>query len=558
MDDGDVQAARASAPGDLHETAGIPRRDDRGSRLGDPRHLELEELARDPWLEDVVDSRAPAAEVALRELHEPEAGDPPEELPRLLAHALAVGEVTGIVIRHGQLEATEWQWGVREQLRHVARPQGKPPRLPHPVAVLLHRRAAPRRVGHDPVDVGERRHEPSRARAEVVDPARVELERAAAALGARDHDVPTCERQQARRVPVDVGEQVAPQLSARRLEERPEADARGTRGLARPAAETEVEVTGEGLGQPDPALGRGPHEIDPAARRVHLLAQHPVRRTLGQADPAVDTLPDLLEVGSVRRDDDGRRHQSPPTKRPGLSTRLASNSSLSPRISAKASGSSGPQGSTAARTAAGARWMTTLPPTGATSARRRSTSALTARGSTVGNVARRLPRVAEPVIAAAGPAAATARSVSAAVSPTRVTRVPTASAIAPSGVVARPYAVQKLASSGKSVAPASRAKRETIWPWARTASSAVAIETATAAGASPAPQAPRAARFRSSTRFGWTVESTRRAMKACAAARSLKAASHVASKGGAGWSRSVSSPRTPRVPRAPTMSFGTS
>src|SRR5206468_3446494 len=325
---------------------------------------------------------------------------------------------------------------------------------------------APRRVGHDPVDVGERRHEPSRARAEVVDPARVELERAAAALGARDHDVPTCERQQARRVPVDVGEQVAlhapgqepdaaappprrravaPELSARRLEERPEADARGTRGLARPAAETEVEVTGEGLGQPDPALGRGPHEIDPAARRVHLLAQHPVRRTLGQADPAVDTLPDLLEVGSVRRDDDGRRHQSPPTKRPGLSTRLASNSSLSPRISAKASGSSGPQGSTAARTAAGARWMITLPPTGATSARRRSTSALTARGSTVGNVARRLPRVAEPVIAAAGPAAATARSVSAAVSPTRVTRVPTASAIAPSGVVARPYAVQKLA-----------------------------------------------------------------------------------------------------------------
>src|SRR2546425_6457029 len=153
MDDRDVQAAHTSALSDLHETAGIPRRHDRGPRLRDPRDLELQELARDPGLEDAVHPRASAAEVALRELHEPEAGDPPEELPRLLTHALAVGEVAGVVIGHGQLEPAERQLGVREHLRHVARPHRESARLPHPVAVFLHRRPAPRRVGHDPVDV---------------------------------------------------------------------------------------------------------------------------------------------------------------------------------------------------------------------------------------------------------------------------------------------------------------------------------------------------------------------------------------------------------------------
>src|SRR3989441_759740 len=67
MDDRDVQAARTSALSDLHETAGIPRRHDRGPRLRDPRDLELQELARDPGLEDAVHPRASAAEVA-REL----------------------------------------------------------------------------------------------------------------------------------------------------------------------------------------------------------------------------------------------------------------------------------------------------------------------------------------------------------------------------------------------------------------------------------------------------------------------------------------------------------
>src|SRR5207245_10011472 len=46
-------------------------------------------------------------------------------------------------------------------------------------------------------------------RTEVVSPSRVELEGAAAPLAARDHDLPPRERQQACRVAVDVGEQVA-------------------------------------------------------------------------------------------------------------------------------------------------------------------------------------------------------------------------------------------------------------------------------------------------------------------------------------------------------------
>src|SRR5207245_11227529 len=48
MDDRDVQAAPTSALSDLPETAGIPRRHDRGPRLRDPRDLAPQELARHP------------------------------------------------------------------------------------------------------------------------------------------------------------------------------------------------------------------------------------------------------------------------------------------------------------------------------------------------------------------------------------------------------------------------------------------------------------------------------------------------------------------------------
>src|SRR3989449_6773360 len=151
----------------------------------------------------------------------------------------------------------------------------------------------------------------------------------------------------------------ATELRARRLEERAESHARRARGFARATTETEVEMVLEGPAQPYPALGRRPHQVDAAARRVHLFAEHPVGRTLWEADPAVHALSDLVEVGSLGGAEGGR-HQRPPTKRPGVSTRLASNSSFSPRMTAKRPASTGPHGSTAFRSSAGPRTMTTL------------------------------------------------------------------------------------------------------------------------------------------------------------------------------------------------------
>ena len=48
--------------------------------------------------------------------------------------------------------------------------------------------------------------------------------------------------------------------------------------------------------EPDAALGRGAHQVDAPARGVHLLAEHPVGRALGQADPAVHAVEDALPV----------------------------------------------------------------------------------------------------------------------------------------------------------------------------------------------------------------------------------------------------------------------
>src|SRR5262245_19925561 len=95
-----VQAALAAAERDLEQAARVRRRDYLGAGLGDPRDLPLQELARHLGLEQIVDAGAAAAEIAVAELHELEPGDAREELARLLAHALAVGEMAGIVVGH--------------------------------------------------------------------------------------------------------------------------------------------------------------------------------------------------------------------------------------------------------------------------------------------------------------------------------------------------------------------------------------------------------------------------------------------------------------------------
>ena len=73
--------------------------------------------------------------------------------------------------------------------------------------------------------------------------------------------------------------------------------ARGARGDARHAAETGVEVADEGIGHPHAPLEAGLHQIDPPARRIHLLAPQRVGRTGRQTEAAVHALVDQRASG---------------------------------------------------------------------------------------------------------------------------------------------------------------------------------------------------------------------------------------------------------------------
>ena len=108
-------------------------------------------------------------------------------------------------------------------------------------------------------------------------------------------------------------------------------------------------------------------QVNPAARRVHLLAPQLVGRAGGQAEPAVHAVAGEFPQRAVRIDeaalgqalgdrlDDAlvlRAHQMPPANRPGAIRCSGSNWSLTARISS--SDGTGPHTSTASRTAAGA------------------------------------------------------------------------------------------------------------------------------------------------------------------------------------------------------------
>ncbi len=74
----------------------------------------------------------------------------------------------------------------------------------------------------------------------------------------------------------------------RELEQRAVLDPRRAHRLARPAAETAVDVRAERVrGGIQAALHDGLHEVETAARRVGFVAEPVVRRTRGQAEPAV-------------------------------------------------------------------------------------------------------------------------------------------------------------------------------------------------------------------------------------------------------------------------------
>ena len=70
----------------------------------------------------------------------------------------------------------------------------------------------------------------------------------------------------------------------------PEMNAGWTHGLARAAIEASEHVLAECIGDPSTALIQGAHQVDTAARRVHLAAEHSVCRTRWQAQTAVNAI----------------------------------------------------------------------------------------------------------------------------------------------------------------------------------------------------------------------------------------------------------------------------
>src|SRR5438552_6446204 len=96
-------------------------------------------------------------------------------------------------------------------------------------------------------------------------------------------------------------------IGARLLNQSVVADAGGASRDAGHAAKAPVEVLDHGVGEIDRAIDEPAHEIDPAARRVHLLVPERVRRACRQAEAAVDAVGDqlLLHNASTTRSASG-------------------------------------------------------------------------------------------------------------------------------------------------------------------------------------------------------------------------------------------------------------
>ena len=79
------------------------------------------------------------------------------------------------------------------------------------------------------------------------------------------------------------------------LDQRPVLDARGARRHAGHAAEAAVEVLDDRVGELQRPVDEPVHQVDPPARRVHLLLpERPVGRARRQAEAAVDAVGDQL------------------------------------------------------------------------------------------------------------------------------------------------------------------------------------------------------------------------------------------------------------------------
>src|SRR6185503_15978724 len=103
-------------------------------------------------------------------------------------------------------------------------------------------------------------------------------------------------------------------LCARTLDERPILHARRARGYTRHAAEARIEVADEGRRHRSAPLEARLHQVDAAARRVHLLVPQHVSRTRRQAEAAMHARVDECHRGLIRaaeRRDPGSRIRDP-------------------------------------------------------------------------------------------------------------------------------------------------------------------------------------------------------------------------------------------------------
>ena len=198
-----------------------------------------------------------------------------------------------------------------------------------------------------------------------------------------------------------------------RLDQLAVLDARRAGRLAGPAIEAELEVPADVGPHRQPAVGHGPHQVDPPARAVVLVAGLDVRRAARRAEAAVDAFLEVpvvdlpgqpVEVdaaasrsadsvfgrhtihheteasGPVSESDRisgsrDRRFRLSPTNRPGVHQPPAGSSACLTLAARTQSGRGSPQTRSRSFQSVGQRATIRLPPSRTASARRRSTSA---------------------------------------------------------------------------------------------------------------------------------------------------------------------------------------
>ncbi len=104
MQDFDILFALAQACGQLHVATGVARGDDGRAGALDMAQFAREQLCRHFRLGDIVDARAAAAPVRLRQFLQLQPGYALEQFARLGCDFLSVAEVAGLVISHRAVE----------------------------------------------------------------------------------------------------------------------------------------------------------------------------------------------------------------------------------------------------------------------------------------------------------------------------------------------------------------------------------------------------------------------------------------------------------------------